>query len=129
MIKNYVRVESKLEKIEKSPIEFHLTGSKFFLGTGNDIDLFTKDCDSTRRFLESIGFKLHSSSQYKDDSCISVYRAMEDGRNAQIDIQLVINVDLKIKVQEKLKQLGILSPTTEQWNLAFAFMLEKKETV
>jgi hypothetical protein len=59
---------------------------------------------------------------YADSNLFTTVR-IDDPLYGQIDIQLVFDVALKEKAQEKLSKIFIFSsPTKEQWNLAFALL-------
>ena len=104
---------STLDVMRQSKIDFYLTGSQYFYGHGKDWDVFTKYDHYTINWLLDNGFHLHSSSAYTDSNCTEVYR------NGMVDVQLVVDVELKNDVQKMFKEMGILKPVTEQWNMAF----------
>lgn len=114
MFHNFQAPPDILLGMQNSEFKFHLTGSTYFRGAGKDLDFFVEDSNNIRSFLQSLGFKRRSSN-YIDCNCIEVWR-----KDESIDVQIVYNAELKQRVQEKFKNKGIINPTTEQWDLAFA---------
>lgn len=118
---NHERQKSVIEQMEQNKeFMFYLTGSKFFVGQGNDTDYFVQHDNEVINWLWSIGFAEISKKTYGDNNCIAVLRYVAPYE--QIDVQIVEDCTLKIRVQEQFKKLGLgySSPTKEEWNLAFA---------
>lgn len=113
---------SIIDRLEKLPEVFHLTGSRYFLGKGNDIDYFVESGSvELIDALKDMGFTEISKRTYGDSNCIAVYRTYDKG-NLQIDVQIVKDAALKLRVQERLRELGYVRPTQSEWNLAFALL-------
>lgn len=106
--------EELIKEMDKSDIDFHLTGSRYFRAPNlfSDIDFFTEDKVETRNFLTDIGFIAEKNSHYNgvitDINTAVVYRNL----NARIDVQLIKNVQLKIDIQNWMKENDILPPQT-----------------
>lgn len=113
---NHAIPSDTFQLLKDAPFEFILTGSQFFAGKGNDWDYFVQYSEEVIQFLSLNGFRTISSLNYNDTNCCGVYR------KGKFDIQIVYDAALKVKVQEKFLQAGILSPTTKQWNLAFTLL-------
>ena len=125
-----------LLKMEESPFNFHLTGSRFFgdHNVDSDYDFFTKDTPEVRIFLESLGLEAQHISQYSEDQLLTaVYHLeLEDDRCQilpgfeGIDVQLVEELDDKIFCQETLKEFyphglpGKKTGHSDLWNLVLA---------
>ena len=89
--------------LHASPIEFHMSGSRFFGGhtEGSDWDFFTKDTPETRGFLEFSGFeklrrKYYGGNHIKNNAN-AVYRL------GKVDVQLIDDPELKLKAQDILQ--------------------------
>jgi hypothetical protein len=116
------RALSVIDRLEKLPEVFHLTGSRFFNdGKGNDVDYFVEASAELIDALVDMGFQKISMKEYGDSNCIAVMRTYDNG-NLQIDVQIVKDAALKLRVQERLRELGYVRPTQNEWNLAFALM-------
>jgi len=113
-----------LEVLRNSTINFHLTGSHFFHSAtvASDIDFFAQDDEKTAKFLVDCGFKRLETSSYIDTQTTAVFR------KGSIDVQLVRDVALKDKVQEKIKALFPKFPhltklqQCEIWESGFLFV-------
>lgn len=105
--------------IEKQFV-FYLTGSQFFSGTGNDFDYFVQYSEYLENALTQLGFARISKRCYGDSLCVAVMRWM--GVSYQIDVQLVSNAGLKLKVQDIFLNIGKHAPTKEEWDLAFQLL-------
>ena len=105
MIENLVSFYPAIvNRIIESDIKFYQTGSRYF-GTStddSDWDFFADDTIDTRRWLTDHGFICLSfyadNNEYNiDPFCNAVYR------QGKVDVQLVNNLDLKIKAQDLIK--------------------------
>ena len=117
MILNSRQNKTVLEALEKSNYKFYLTGSKFFRPAASfrsDTDFFTSELVGLDTFLTSLGFR-KVSSRYHDKNTLYVYRNLRE----RIDIQVCRNVEVKQRIQDLFIKLGILDPTSEQWNVAY----------
>ena len=130
--------EEMLDNLRKLPFLFHLSGSRRWdtHSKDSDWDFFVQDDFSLSHnslyfSLRDLGFRAESE---KDDYNIST-RVWDYGEDlfatvvmqhkaANIHIQLVKDVKLKSRVQEKFKKIGKLTPTQIDWNLAFQLMGE-----
>jgi len=97
-------VPATIENLMKSEFTFYLTGSRFFgnVTEKSDWDFFVKDSPEVREFLESICFsyEYQGNSGYKDAFLTTVmYSRIPRG----IHVQLINEVELKVKVQNYLK--------------------------
>lgn len=123
--------EQMLDKMEKSPFVFHLTGSRYFgIHTSiSDYDFFTQSSEEVRKFLVANNFsKIGDMDAYVNGLCdeldssatwmapyskpkpvINPDNAAEVWRGYKIDIQLVANPELKLAIQEVLKKHNIMS--------------------
>lgn len=110
-----------LQTLDEMETKFHLTGSQFFLGQGNDFDYFVKNDGVLKDKLSKLGFAEISKEHYGDSLCVVVMRWNYNGLY-QIDIQLVSNAELKLKVQNKFLLLGNFNPSKEEWDLAFQLL-------
>ena len=108
---------------------FHLTGSRFFGGAnGNsDWDFFTEDTKAVVSFLKSHGFEIVPTS-YSED--IQISRVMRLDADYQFDIQLVSDVDLKLRAQTYLKSCfpsglpGTKSDRKQLWKMAYEIAIK-----
>lgn len=129
-----------LDILRDSPIQFVLTGSRFF-GTArpdSDWDFYTKDDNQTSAFLRNNGFVAVSKGSYADDpNCARVFlwrdknfnwveNIQEKDVHPDVHVQLVANIQLKNDIQNALKKTNIFStPCTKSfardiWKLAYA---------
>lgn len=91
-----------LMEMEKSCYVFYLTGSKAFTpGLSNDYDFFTDK--EAIPFLQNHCFIKQPISIYLTDPSVE-----EVYRKAGIDVQIVKDVNKKLRVQEALKNWGKL---------------------
>jgi len=95
-------------------IEFYLTGSRFFrrpaeIGPETDYDFFTQYKIETIKFLAEIGFVYHSDplimQAYAQDPNVATVLRHE---RCPIDIQLVVDLEMKIACQHLLDKIGCL---------------------
>lgn len=127
--------EQMLDKMEKSPFVFHLTGSRYFgIHTSiSDYDFFTQSSDEVRQFLVANNFeKIGDMDAYVNGLCDELDsntmwsdamptpadtkpkqipnpdNAAEVWRGYKIDIQLVANPELKLAIQEVLKKHNVM---------------------
>lgn len=109
MLHNLPPKLDKLVTLSESKHDFYLTGSYYFGGThrGSDFDFFAENIPEIREWLEFNGFQemvgMHSS--YMDMNTSSVYRH----RQANIDVQLVHDLQMKQVAQDMIKQAGSMS--------------------
>lgn len=87
--------------------KFHLTGSRAFgldhiLHPLSDWDFFAQDSLKIRTFLESNGFETESESYRDDHLTTMLYRKPIASSKIHIDIQLIVNMELKIKIEDAL---------------------------
>jgi len=90
--------------LETSDMAFYQTGSRFFGGTTSksDYDFFVQDEPFITTILEGWGFyRLTHGHNYNDNQCVAVYR--KEVEFTHIDIQIIREVDVKIRAQEILK--------------------------
>jgi hypothetical protein len=113
-----------IDVLANMPYQFHLTGSKFFTGRGKDTDFFVEFSEELQANLSEIGFKHLNNSNYSDSNCLAVMR-INDPVVGSVDIQLIKDVYMKVKVQDVFKSLGYARPCSEDWDLAFAVFLCK----
>ena len=118
---------SVVNELNKMDTVFHLTGSRYFgdiKPAFNDTDFFCQFTEELYKKLILMGFRnlIGDPITYKDSNLFTTVR-IDDPLYGQIEIQLVFDVALKEKAQEKLSKIFIFSsPTKEQWNLAFALL-------
>jgi hypothetical protein len=95
-----VPVGSVRQQMATSPIVFHLTGSRYFgnATAKSDWDFFTEYTENTQKFLANLGFVRLAFHGYNDELTAGVWRHAAE----QIDVQLVRDVPLKIKIQEMI---------------------------
>lgn len=116
------KVDHILEKFNISPFRFYLTGSRFF---GNnkatsDWDFFVRNQVGIVEYLETLGFSMAPRHNYLDSNTVLVMRH-SDG----IDVQIVVEDDLKNNIQYIMKQNGIIpnkelkQESTNLWNAFF----------
>ena len=100
--------------------EFYLTGSKFFVGTGNDTDYFVADSQEVRKWLEFHGFNRIGSKEhnYNDTNCSALYRIICPVEG-QVDVQCLIDVEMKNTVQTILKKWGKNPKSDVIWDIMF----------
>lgn len=87
---------------------FHETGSRHFghASLQSDWDFFTEDSPEARKFLENLGFKevpggyLTTRDQTDDPTIATVYHHPR----ANVHVQLIWDMDLKIKAQEVIEK-------------------------
>jgi len=98
-----------INKLESSPIEFYLTGSRFFgtYGERSDWDFFTQDCSNTHEFLKKLGFVETSGSTYRTDPLIATVYIHKD---TDIHVQVVKDAKLKNAIQKRLREVADLYP-------------------
>lgn len=108
-----------LETLEASPLEFHLTGSRFFgkNGIAADYDFFCEISEEIKQFLRDLDFIQLRENIYNDNK--SDINTAIVFRKEQIDIQLVKSVQLKIELQDKLLVEKNFPPTRKSWQRAF----------
>ena len=94
-------------KLEDSNFEYYLTGSRFF-GDNNqdsDTDYMTKDNPGVRKELEALGFKLDDNHDYKDKTTVIVcWHPGDEGSRNGYHVQLVVNVETKLRAQKIIKE-------------------------
>lgn len=107
---NFDLTEQALAEIREVDLMFFLTGSRFFglAKAKSDYDFFTQDNEEARDFLTACDFEeiiLSESlaSQYQDPLIEGIFK------KGNVHIQLVNNVALKRKIQEYLKESGLMS--------------------
>lgn len=105
------------DELKKAPHTFYVTGSRFFGDyTGrSDYDFFTQESDATRLFLQKLELlETTWNPRYTvDPSIISVWTHPK----LPIHIQFVNAADLKWKIQNLLKDKGILPVHRDQKHL------------
>lgn len=87
-----------LYELQKAPIEFALTGSRYFssaVTNSTDYDFFTEFCDSAQRFLNGAGFNLINKKDIGYDVC----EVIEVWKRGSVDVQLVKDMHKKHVVQ------------------------------
>lgn len=127
-------VEIILGRMQQTAFGFYLTGSRVFnprVGKrgqcDSDYDFFAQDCGEIRQWLEANGFRqlTKEDAQYLDSNTTLVWRYPH---GAQIDVQLVVDLQKKMLVQAFLLTLplewsGIAKHARKRiWNAAFEFL-------
>ena len=110
MLLNMFEQNEMLMILNESPYNFHLTGSRFFDGTGSsvnknirsDYDFFARNWSEIHSFLESVGFHEQLSFTYSDNNIACVMRYCDD--TISIDVQLVNDVMKKVKIQKIINE-------------------------
>ncbi len=89
-------LQAVLQELASLPMNFYLTGSRFFRSytDSSDYDFFTADDPDTEELLLKRGFVVHSESSYLDSETNKVLR-----HPLGIDVQLVVDVFRKSKAQ------------------------------
>lgn len=92
-------VFTALQWVEMSKWNFHLTGSRFFGNTHakSDWDFFAEYSNELDRELRENGWKRDSNKEYTHRNSTVVIYYKEN-----VHIQLVKNLEMKIKIQDKL---------------------------
>lgn len=121
---SFIVVLRELE--ETNLFDFHLTGSRFFAPKeprrSSDIDFFTQDSGNVRDFLRKLGFTLCSRNPYYDSQTLSVHRF------GCIDVQLVRDSELKVRVQERIRlqfprfEEKSVDEQRQIWEMGFQFL-------
>ncbi len=120
-----------LNLMEKSNIQFVLTGSRFFDpdypdGGERDWDFFTEDCEEARVFLDQNEFVDISKSSvgYMDFAQTQNIRSI--WRRGNVDVQLVYDAPGKERIQKLMAQFGLCHSGTTKldrkrlWQFAFS---------
>ena len=120
-----------------SPIEFHLTGSRFFgyQSDESDWDFMVEHAIAVEDWLLEQGFAVDDDSSYTDPWITKVMRAefhtIVKGQrvSVKVDVQLVHNVASKLHVQKVLQQHWMRKGYPEDkenrkqmWELAYSMM-------
>ena len=139
------KTEEIIEALRNSSNQYHLTGSRYFGGSTetSDWDFFVQSSDNVRDELDKLGFIViprpdkndddryypHSVTQVWSDDSIDYFDrncVMVVGSNAApIHIQLVKDVQKKLKVQANLMRSGALRHIKTKgdrkrvWNMCF----------
>ena len=109
--------KSIVDLIKESGIKFYLTGSRYFGNSRpeSDWDFFT--CHTTAAVIWIVDNGFEEVSIYGDDQTTYVYR------KENVHVQLIKNIDLKIKAQEIIIRHGLYGVTKEWrrqiWNAIF----------
>ena len=87
---------------------YHLTGSRFFgdAGPSSDWDYFVKEDPHIENFLARSGWCQEFDGSYNDPVLVSCWR------KDNVHVQVVEDVDLKLKVQDFIKEKNLLSKMT-----------------
>lgn len=105
-----------LDAMNRSPLEFHLTGSRFFgtATTNSDWDFFVQDGPGVQDKLLWLGFMHLTEHSYKDSNTLEVWRY-----TTLVHVQVVKDATLKAKIQKIFKSRNILRPSRKCWDLAY----------
>lgn len=119
---NHLPEETIFTLLEKLPERFYLTGSRFFgtQGQNSDWDYFTENSDEVFLKLKDLGFVKISARTYGDANSARVMRWTAKHTKLQVDVQLVHDVELKRRVQERFVKIGFVPTSRDSWDLAFA---------
>ena len=143
MIENNIKIIPEYYKtlmnLYDSKFSFYLTGSHFFgnLTKYSDLDLITTYSIEVEKYLESLGFSENNYVQnYLDDMTVKVmskYFPNDDesyGGCWKIDVQLVRDIENKLKVRNFLKENFSSLPKDKKqtrilWNMVYSYLQDK----
>lgn len=111
--------------LDSCAFKFYLTGSRFFGNTTqfSDYDFCVEYSSEVETFLKSYSFKKDDNSYY----CSAIQQTVAVYKNGEVHVQLIENVERKLKAQEfllKTKKLNGVSKRSKTkissvWNDAF----------
>ena len=127
-IKNYRQseIQDVIQKLQDSSFEFYLTGSRFFTTDHeqSDWDFFTSNNKEVIAYLSTLGFqKVNTKYSYFDKQTVGVMR-FGSPYLYHIDIQLVLDVEIKQIAQEILTMKPPVKTSddanlAQQWNTVY----------
>lgn len=108
------------EFFKTDKFKFYLTGSRYFGSSGplSDWDFFVEYTDEVEVFLKDLGFEDICNEDYLFDRVTN-----RTYRYQNVDVQLVINIEVKKKAQLLIKHHGLISANKKTNKMVWAAVI------